>query len=643
MRMASRVPAQIIGCLPFLGILACGTGDGTQATQSGGLDIGAETGETDTGPCWTEARTGYPEMEFIWSEGERAVAYGNGAFLLREDGTWTLYEDPAWVEQLGSSTVTLVGGDPGTAWLRVGFSVYFWDGVSLQSTLLDVAQTSLARDPSGNVYMSGMSECYSGCPAQLWRLDSLAENWAELDAPPFTDPRDLWAGDDELWLSSTDGRFAQRSGGVWTVEQIDPTFEGGVIDVGPEGTLWALDTRTEPMRLARRDPLGSWSIIDTPLVSSLPNTSLVAANGYAYLFDRTLGSNDPPQVWITDGVGEPSVVTQFEDTMVMMAGDPERAVVLGPEPSAIALELAANPAIDPTPTRSLEVAYESISAHGGSAATLDAVFELSLRSLQRWDGEAWTAFGELLDADSDARFVNFWAESSSSVWIVGDGPGEQRDGEIWRWTKSGLEVIDAGLPDDVTFTHIWGSSGDRIVALGINTKSLGKRKTIVWTYDGANWAERVGLAEAWPGPVGLGGSADHVWVLDRAGVVHVFDGVAWTELPALAELTHTADFADLGGGEFLLSYTYEIGVDFNASVELALALAGWAGVDRCRRALAVAAGIRRARARPRWRGLGARCRSSDALLFRRRSLDDGRAACRVRGGDHRLTRGSPAS
>jgi hypothetical protein len=85
---------------------------------------------------------------------------------------------------------------------------------------------------------------------------------------------------------------------------------------------------------------------------------------------------------------------------------------------------------------------------------------------------------------------------------------------------------------------------------------------VVWAYEGSSWSELVGTEADWLTPVGFGGSADRLWLLETDGAVRQYADGEWSSLAPVSDQTVAGSFAELGGGELLMAYSYLEGWDF---------------------------------------------------------------------------------
>ncbi|MBX7196747.1 MAG: hypothetical protein K1X94_32140 [Sandaracinaceae bacterium] len=167
-------------------------------------------------------------------------------------------------------------------------------------------------------------------------------------------------------------------------------------------------------------------------------------------------------------------------------------------------------------------------AFGGTGA--DDVWGVG-GGITHFDGSAWS--GSPSPTEAPLRAV--WASARDDAWAVGDaGTILHFDGTTWtRW---------APIAPNVRFEGVWASAVDDVWAVGweqrVASGGTYEDYGVIYRGDGVGWSR---MASAMVGPSYdlhfedvWGSAADDVWAVGESGMIHHFDGLAWSAVASSA-------------------------------------------------------------------------------------------------------------
>ena len=566
-----RSRTERFGSLLFVWFLpACGPGhvasSGSETSssteESGSSESGSseseteesesEESETDEGsddtsppladnPCWVESRTGYHYLQQFVGGPEHLFAISDDGLLVENGGEWSydislaMSPDDMW-------------GTPDDLWLLDAGKLHHWDGQNLELVLEGLVASQLVPTPMGAVWLAHEDEGVA-----LLELEPGGDQWDPHVGPDFDHFHSFAATSNERWVMSREvstTRFAHQVGeGPWLIEEpvlpdfsLDPTML-----LGDDGTLWiaTADGCDEPAHLIRRSLAGEWTWVEVePTPGDACGVTAVESGGELYALRRS-----STMVWRWDGVGDPEPVLELPIEAHALFGEGGRVLAYDNRFGPTIIE------ITPELVPSAEVLFDREVVRSGvaSATTLDAVFGGSSTSIHRWDGDAWS-----IEFDGGGGnplgVIGVWADGPDSAWLTElHYLAFQFSTRIWRSEAGASSMVEELV--DIELGPVWGRAPDQVWAVGHD----GEQNAALWFFDGSSWAAS-DAPEASPTLVGVTGDSQHLFVIDRLGVVYEREGDGWTALPSL-DVSLDRVFLAMAGGELLVAYTHTINPD----------------------------------------------------------------------------------
>ncbi|EDM80622.1 hypothetical protein PPSIR1_37054 [Plesiocystis pacifica SIR-1] len=475
------------------------------------VDPSGDEAGSEAAPCtdaelegngWVYARTSYPQLDALWSDGERFLAYGHDGALLSFDGE-ALELREGFFEL---DNPELFARAPDDAWLYGSYELGYWDGETLTHTLTaDEAEVVITAE--GEAYFVGDSSDHAQSVLH-WQGSS----WVGVSVPvTVTGISSVWAEGEEMWVGGAFGRFAHRVDGEWTIEESGENFAAAMIHV-EAGEVLAIGQGA----LARRSTAGEWSVVPGPS----GDLERVPADAPGLTF-TTQSGDAAPQLWRWQGGGSEGAEALLDLGTLGLRSSAAAPLVVAGRAEALQLlstELAMGPTpqnqwihgvqnADSSPLVQERLHFESTPWRAGSAYAIDATLHYEGPRVWRWDPAAlvFVVDGLELDGADPATDRGRWfelftlpttgaeapeiddliADGSASAWMLVEPDPSDPDAplELRRWADGEAGLWQAWQPPVAELRALDLRAWGRTPWLVAEFEREGPNAAVLWRFE----------------------------------------------------------------------------------------------------------------------------------------------------------------